>query len=135
MNLSNRFFELCMLLGLLGAIYLYGFAFDDFSETDLVRVSYLWVAAIIFGTHGLLAHEFKTIRASGRAETTPDVLDVRKKAENRSLFSKVATAMLWSFLLTTTEATRAQPIRSAALATVIWVAGLAFFFEAIFPAL
>ena len=134
MKLSKHVYEAAILIGLAAAVYLYGFAFDDFSETDLVRLSYGWFAALIFGTHGLIASELKDIFEAGQAETTSEALSVRKKTENRSILSKLATVMLPSYLLMTT-ATNRNPLLTAILASVIWIALLAFFFEAIFPAL
>lgn len=124
-----------MLIGLIVAIYLYGFAFDDFSETELVQVSYIWIAAIIFGTHGLLAYEYAALLTEDETLTTTEVLKQRREQPNRSLFSKISSAFLWSFLLMTTAPSRRRPVLCGLLAVVIWIAGLIFFFEVIFPEL
>ena len=133
--MTQRIYELLFLAGLFGAVYLYAFAFDDFSETELVRLSYLWVAALVFGTHGLIASELNEIVAAGRATTTKEALAVRKKMEGRSFLSKMVSVMMPSFLLVTAAGSRQRPFFTAVLAAVLWIAGLAFFFEAIFPAL
>ncbi len=135
MKLSKHHYEIIFLAGLFGAAYLYGFSFDDFSETALVRLSYLWVAALVFGTHGLIASELSEIVASGQAATIKEAFEVRKKMEGRSFLSKMASVMMPSFLLITAASDRKRPFFSAVLATVLWIAGLAFFFEAIFPSL
>ena len=67
--MKQHLYEFIFLAGLFGAVYLYGFSFDDFSETELVRLSYLWVAALVFGMHGLIASELNEIVASGQAAT------------------------------------------------------------------
>ena len=134
MTPSKHVYEAAILIGLAAAVYLYGFAFDDFSETDLVRLSYGWFAALIFGTHGLIASELKEIFEAGQAETTREAIGIRKKTENRPVLSKFASLMLPSYLLMTTAANRSSFL-TAVLATVIWIALLAFFFEAIFPSL
>ena len=135
MNLSKRVFEFAILIGLVAIIYIYSFAFDDFSETELVRLSYLWFSACIFGTHGLISYELKALVDSGQAETARDALKVRSQNKERSLFSKVSSLMLWSFMLITAATDRRRPFLSAVLATIIWILLLAFFFEAIFPGL
>ena len=132
---ARRVYEGIFLAGLLAAVYLYGMAFDDFSETALVRLSYGWVAALVFGTHGLIACEVKDTIASGHAATTREALTIRKETPNRSFPSRLASVMLWSFLLTTSVSDRRNPFLSAVLATMIWTAVLVFFFEAIFPEL
>ena len=134
MKLSQRVYEFSILIGLIAAIYLYGFAFDDFSETELVWLSYGWIAALVFGMHGVIACELNEIIAAGKAETEGEALRVRREAKDRSLFSKLSSVMIWSFMLTT-AATNRRPFLSAVLATVVWMALLAFFFEAIFPQL
>ncbi|MEZ5040747.1 MAG: hypothetical protein R2828_12660 [Saprospiraceae bacterium] len=41
--------------GLLLMFYLYLLHFDDYSETELVKLSYYWLPLTIFGFYGLLA--------------------------------------------------------------------------------
>lgn len=135
MKLSQRLYEVLFLAGLFGAVYLYVFAFDDFSETALVRLSYVWIAAVVFGTHGLIASELNEIVEAGEAATIGEAFAVRKKKAGRSFLSKMASVMMPSFLLVTAAGGRKRPFFSATLATVLWIAALAFFFEAIFPSL
>ncbi len=134
MKLSKHVYEVFILIGLAAAVYLYGFSFDDFSETELVQLSYGWIAALAFGTHGLLACELKEIFDAGQAETTGEAIRVRRKTKNRSLLSIFATVVLPSYLLITTATSR-NPLLIAVLATVIWVALLFLFLEGIFPSL
>ena len=135
MKPSKNVYELFLVIGLLSALYLYVIAFDDFSETELVRLSYGWIAALIFGTHGLIGVELNEIVASGRAASFREALEVRRETKDRSIFSKAASVMLWSYLLITAASEHKRPFLSAVLATVIWIALLAFFLEAIFPSL
>ena len=136
MTRSKRLFEFFILAGLIAALYLYAFAFNDFSETELVYLSYAWIGALVFGTHGLLGYEFSQVLTDGEAaKPLGEILTARRQLPDRSFFSKVATLFLWSFLLTTPASTRHRPLACALLATVIWVAGLMFFFEVIFPEL
>lgn len=51
----QRYFYLGTLIGgLLLMIYLYLLHFDDYSETELVKLSYYWSPLIVFGLFGLL---------------------------------------------------------------------------------
>ena len=135
MKLPKRVYEFAILLGLIAAVGIYGFGFDYFSETELVQLSYLWIAALAFGAHGLIASELSEIIEAGQAETTSEALGVRGKNKNRSLFSKFSTLLLPSFLLITAPTNLRNPILIAVLATVIWLMLLVFFFEGIFPGL
>ncbi len=135
MSRSKRVYELVMLAGLAAAVYLYAFHFDDFSETALVRISYLWIGALAFGGHGLLAGELNAIIEAGQAETRMEARQVRARQEGRSLLSRFATLWMLSYLLITPSKGRSRPFLTALLATVLWLAVLAFFLEAIFPQL
>ncbi len=135
MKLQKHLYELLFLAGLFAAVYLYGFAFDDFSETELVRLSYLWIGALVFGVHGLIASELDEIMAAGHAETIEDALRVRAETKGRSLLSKLASAMLLSFRGVRALFGGRSPFLQTVAATVLWLAALAFFFEAIFPSL
>jgi len=45
-------FHACFWLSLVAAIYIYVFSFDDFSETELVQVSGMWLMPMTFGGAG-----------------------------------------------------------------------------------
>ena len=51
--------------------YLYLLHFDDFSETELVRVSYYWLPLIIFGMAGTIAMDKKDKGIDLRLGETP----------------------------------------------------------------
>lgn len=53
--MQRYFFLGTLISGLLLMFYLYLLHFDDFSETELVRVSYYWLPLIIFGLSGVIA--------------------------------------------------------------------------------
>ena len=135
MNRSKHAFELVFLAGLFGAAYLYIFAFDDFSETELVRLSYLWVSAVVFGTHGLIATEVKEIMTTGEADDEKAALNVRKAMNDRSVLSKLASLLIWSYLVIGHLVSWKRPWGVASMGALVWLGGLAFFFETIFPAL
>lgn len=52
----QRYFYLGTLIGgLLLMFYLYLLHFNDYSETQLVKLSYYWLPLIVFGFYGLMA--------------------------------------------------------------------------------
>ncbi|MBX2874005.1 MAG: hypothetical protein KTR30_17950 [Saprospiraceae bacterium] len=53
--MQRYFFLGTLISGLLLMFYLYLLHFNDYSETELVRVSYYWLPLIIFGLSGTLA--------------------------------------------------------------------------------
>ena len=130
-----RLYEAFIALGLGAAVYLYVVAFDDFSETALVRLSYVWVGVLAFGLHGRLASELSAAVAAGEAETTRAAVGVIEKKPGRSWFARLSIVALPTLLLFTNEPTRRKPFLAALLVTVLVLATLAFFFEAIFPSL
>ena len=53
--MQRYFFLGTLISGLLLMFYLYLLHFNDYSETELVRVSYYWLPLIIFGLAGVIA--------------------------------------------------------------------------------
>lgn len=131
----TRIYEALIALGLGAAVYLYVVAFDDFSETELVRLSYLWIGALAFGLHGLLASELSALVAAGEAATTREAVGRLGEQPHRSWLSRLSIGALPTLMVLTNEPTRRKPFFAALLATVLVLAALAFFFEAIFPGL
>lgn len=46
-------FTISLLLGAVYMVYLYVFAFDQYSETALVQLSFIWIPLMIYGMAGL----------------------------------------------------------------------------------
>jgi len=53
--MQRYFFLGTLISGLLLMFYLYLLHFNDYSETELVRVSYYWLPLVIFGLAGTMA--------------------------------------------------------------------------------
>ncbi|MFQ5572376.1 MAG: hypothetical protein ACE5G0_22090 [Rhodothermales bacterium] len=135
MSTSKRVYEGLILAGIFTAIYVYGFAFNDFSETELVRLSYVWIPAIIFGTHGLIATEANEIVEAGRAASHHEAVPLRAHEEGRTLLSRFSSLLLVSYYLVLMIADGRRPVLLALMAAVLWTIALSVFFEGIFPAL
>ena len=135
MERGKHLYEFFFLAGVFGAVYLYAFHFDDFSETELVRVSYLWIAALVFGAHGISATEVKALMDAGQAETYHAAITARGKQENRSFLSRLAGVFLPSYLGIMALFKMKQPLLVALTAVVGWIFVLFLFLEGIFPSL
>ncbi|HMB90130.1 MAG TPA: hypothetical protein VKP65_04735 [Rhodothermales bacterium] len=135
MEREKHIYEFFFLAGVFGAVYLYAFHFDDFSETELVRVSYLWIAALVFGAHGVIATEVKALMDAGQATTYQEGLTARGKQENRSFLSRLATVFLPSYLGIMALFKIKQPFLVALTAATGWIFALFLFLEGIFPAM
>lgn len=134
MSLPKRFYEFLLLLGLVAMIYLYAVAFDDFSETELVQLSYGWLALVVFGAHGLIASEIESLQEAGGL-TYAEARRARGQQPNRSPFSYMATFFMLSFEIVRKLFGARSPLVLAATATVLWLGALFLFLEGIFPAL
>ncbi len=132
--MPKRLYELAFLGGLLLMMYLYLFHFDDFSETELVRISYVWLPAIIFGTHGLIAQAIHALKEADASLDTSGAISAWTKTD-RSIFERLATVFIPSYLGVQALFGGKSPLLLAIAATLIWVGLLIFFFEAIFPSL
>ena len=53
----KKIYQIAIIAGITLAVFLYGFAFDNFSETELVRLAYLWLPLIFFGLAGYIFHK------------------------------------------------------------------------------
>ena len=56
---NTKLYTLSFILSLSLAIYLYLIAFDDFSESQLIQYSYLWLSLLIFSWYGRKAIKIK----------------------------------------------------------------------------
>lgn len=135
MKNGNHLYEFFFLAGFFGAVYLYAFHFDDFSETELVRVSYAWIAALVFGGHGIIASEVKAVLDTDAAATVNQSITARGKLENRSYLSRLATVFLFSYVGIVSLLKLKQPLPIALVAVAGWIGALFLFLEGIFPGL
>ena len=121
-----------ILAGVAAVLYIYGYAFDDFSETELVRITPLWFFAITFGTYGYVAEKMLDRVAAGR-EPNIAAAYVNWRAENFK--AHPMTAMLLSLLLITfTYVKTTSSLLTAFLGSAAWGVLLWIFFTGIFPA-
>ncbi len=71
--MKNLFFTLVFATGIGVAIYIYFFDFDNHSETELVKLSFLWALPIVFGLSGMLTEKSAPEQALVQARKTSAV--------------------------------------------------------------
>lgn len=129
----NALYPILLFLGIAIAVYIYGFAFDDFSETELVSITPLWFFFIVFGGYGYFA-EFlmkRVINGEGK-----NLNDAYKRWTVKFLKLHLFLGVIGLILLIPFAFIRTRNSLLIAFAgSAIWGILLLFFFQAIFPAL
>ncbi len=117
------FYKLSIAAGMLLAIYLYLFAFNDFSEEELVMLSFVWVLALHFGSVGLYGEKAVKLVLKGEVNTFQEGL------QKASIFLRPIPYMLYRFTKLS------SPLWLSYLTALVWAILLVLFFVGIFPAL
>ncbi|MEJ2610218.1 MAG: hypothetical protein P8179_09050 [Candidatus Thiodiazotropha sp.] len=124
---SNRFlYLLAITVGILYALYIYGIAFNDLSEDELVQLSALWVLSIVFGVYGFVAEKLLQLIDEG-----DDLTIFRATQIWTSTVPIIGVILMLPFLFIKGK----NPLVIALLATLFWALLLAGFFAVIFPLL
>jgi hypothetical protein len=126
-------YPILLILGIAIAIYIYGFAFDDFSETELVSLTPLWFFFIIFGFYGYFAEYLmkKVISHKGG-----NLSDAYKRWTVKFLKLHLFLGVLGMiFLLPFAFIRTRNSLLIAFAGSALWGILLLIFFQAIFPAL
>ena len=137
--MGRSFYRLLTMAAVAAAVYLYVFRFDRFSETQLVRMAYIWLPAMVLGIYGLVA---EGVAAAARTESTPrfsDALgnwfDRQPILKSNALLRLVVTLFLTPLMAAAFFARTSSPFVLALIGALIWLVGLKFFFDGIFPLL
>ena len=129
------FYILLFSAGFFGAVYVYGYHFNDFSETEMVQTSYLWFPAVFGGMFGALADDLRGLVLTGEASSTTEALTKWKSLELPIVYRVLVTPfrpLFFAFI----HAFGGRDPRIVAFSAVIMSTGfLILFFEAIFPGL
>lgn len=123
-TMQKRLYQSAVCVGLALAVYIYGVAFDEMSETALVRITPLWFFPLVFGLYGLLAEKALCMVAEGRATDLSSAVQTWVRA--LGLIGLVIAAP-FAFLRS------GRPMRVAASAAALWALLLIVFFEGVFP--
>ena len=112
-------------LGICLAVYIYGFKFDDLSETQLVNLTPAWMFPVVFGIYGFIAQQLIRLVQNGQAETLREAVYVWTRA-----FGALGLIPMLPFLMV---ARWQHSLATAFLAALVWAILLAVFFSAVFP--
>lgn len=126
-------YPILLFLGIAIAVYIYGFAFDDFSETQLVSITPLWFFFIIFGGYGYFAEFLMKRVIDGEGD---NLNDAYKRWTFKFLKFSFALGILAMIVLVPFAFIRTRNSLLIAFAgSALWGILLLIFFQAIFPAL
>ena len=137
--LKNKKFRITTLypillgVGIALVLYIYLFAFDDFSEDQLVGITPLWFFFIIFGLYGYFAEFLMNRVIVGKGKSISDAY-IKWTGEfvKRHLFTGMVLMLIlspFSFIKTRNS------LLIAFTGSIIWGILLLIFFKGIFPAL
>ncbi len=112
--------------GVIGALYVYGVAFDELSEEQLIQLSALWLLPVVFGIYGFVAERLLQLQDEG-----DDLSIARAALMSTSALPVIGIVLLLPFLFVKHN----NPIGLAFLATLVWAVLLFGFFAVIFPLL
>jgi hypothetical protein len=137
--MGRSFYRLLTMAAVAAVVYLYVFRFDRFSETQLVQVAYIWLPAMVLGIYGLVA---EGAAAAARTESAPRFSDALGKwfdrqpiLKSNALLRLVVTLFLTPLMAAAFFARTSSPFVLALIGALIWLVGLKFFFDGIFPVL
>jgi hypothetical protein len=137
--LKNKSFRMTALYPmLLGAgitmvVYIYMFAFDDFSETAMVRITPIWFFFIIFGLYGYFAEYMMNKVIVGEGE---NISDAYNRWLSRFLRRHIFPGFILMIILLPFSFIKFRnSLLIAFTGSFIWGILLFIFFAAIFPAL
>jgi len=126
-------YPLLLFSGLAVLFYIYGIAFNTFSETLLIQITPLWFFPIVFGSYGYFA-EFlmsKVVNDEGKS-----ISDAYNKWINNYLKRHIFSGMVLTVLMLPFSFLKFKNSLLIALTgSMIWGVLLIIFFNGIFPAL
>ena len=120
-------YNLAILVALVLIVYIYGIAFDDFSEVQLVQGTILWYLPFVFGIYGRTAAKLHQARYRG--------VEIKKYLFRVSLLVRYTGMLGLVFFFPFLVWRKRSPFRIALLGSAIWLVLLEFFFLAIWPSL
>lgn len=107
-------------------VYVYGIAFDSFSETVLVQITPLWFFFLIFGIYGFVAEKINKNISSGKSETV-------SKATSSVINAIPLIGPIFMFPLYFVKGKNSLVV--ALIGSLIWGVLLFVFFQFVFPQL
>jgi hypothetical protein len=132
----RKWYLLLLFSGLGGAIYIYVFNFDHFSETEMVTYSPFWFMAVVWGMSGLFSERIVREVLSGRAKTFPEGLQLATKGMVPILVLLIYLLFLPPFFLLGLHRWKlTSPLLIGLAISLLWGLFLFVFLFGIFPSL
>jgi len=125
-------YPILLTVGIGIAVYIYGFAFDDFSETQLVGLTPLWFFFIIFGAYGYFAEFLMKRIITGQGTS---IAAVYKSWWSQFLRRHLLGGMILGIFLSPFALIKTRnSLLIAFVGSILWGILLVIFFKGIFPA-
>ena len=118
-------FSIVIALALIG--YIYGYAFDDFSETELLQATLFWYLPLVFGIYGRTATKIKQSMDRG--------VSLQKQLATTSLIVRFTGPLGLAFFFPFFFVSKGSALKVAVVGTVVWLVLLEIFFVGIWPSL
>lgn len=130
---TKAIYPLMILCGLIIFFYIYGCAFDDFSESRLIAVTPLWFFSFIFGLYGFGSERLMRVMIVSNSGSFADAARklVRRWFGLNFLLGLLAAIFLLPFLFLPTKNSLAAAFGGA----FFWAMLLFIFLKFVFPAL
>jgi hypothetical protein len=125
-NSRRLLYLLAMAAGAAGALYVYGVAFDDLSEEQLVQLSALWLLPLVFGAYGFVAEKLLKLIDEG-----DDLSIARAALIWTNALPVIGIVLLLPFLFIKGS----NPTAIALIGSLFWVVLLLGFLMVVFPLL
>jgi hypothetical protein len=130
---THAIYPILLIIGIALVVYIYGIAFDSFSETMLIRITPLWFFPIVFGGFGFAAEKMLGYVASGEAVS---IAEAYKKWMNVFISRHILVGfILMFFLFPFSFFSSRNALLIAFFGSVVWGVLLLVFFNGIFPSL
>lgn len=130
---TRGIYPFLILAGILVVLYVYGIAFDDFSETQLITITPLWFFLIIFGTYGYFSEKLLTLAVARGDDSISTSYRkwMAQFAKNHLFLTLILSVLLFPFNFLKFK----NSLLIATIASLIWGILLLIFFQGIFPSL
>ena len=119
-------YRFAIIIGITGAAYIYGVAFNELSEEQLVQLTAFWLLPIVFGIYGFVAEKLLRLK-----EQDDELTIARAALIWTNALPFVGIVLLLPFLIIRGK----NAITIAFLATLLWALLLVVFFLVLFPLL
>lgn len=123
----KKLYTICVIVGVGIALYIFGIAFDNFSEQELLWWAPVWFLSLVFGIYGFITDKLIRLMKEKRVPTLRHALFLWFGG----FFGPISLALFFPFLILKGK----NSLSISITGTIIWGILLAVFIFGIFPAL